>query len=114
MVISIEHTFPSSIYNELLLAVHLTSMYPEKMTRDTLESLLDKLQSCFTFNSFSNATLRSFVVILNNLVMLNIARNPDIVVGVLDKLVHLFRIIRDTNQLCGEYQAQAYNYIPMN
>lgn len=85
-------------------------MYPEQITKEMFDSVLDKLNEAFTYNTFTKAVVKDFRIIINNLFMLNIARNPKIIVSVLDKLVHLLRTV-DTNHI-GKNIRNRFNFQP--
>ena len=91
MVISIDHQYPSVVYNKFHIVQHLASMYPQQLTRESVENLLDSLTECYTYNTFTTSTIRHALYTVHQLMMMIMARNAGLVTrGVIEKLVGFF------------------------
>lgn len=108
MIISIDSTYPSTVYNRFHFVQHNTSLYPEKVTTEAIEELLDGLIECYARSTFTSSVVRHAIVAIHQLIILVIAKRCELLTkGLFEKLVRFFasesfKEFLDTNQENGK------------
>lgn len=116
LVTSIDHEYPSSVYNRYLTVQHLTSMYPELLTTEEIVSLLRDLSECYTYSTFPSSVVRHVIVSIHQLVLMEIAKRTEIVTKeLLDKVVRFFandsfKDFLDANRENGKLCCLGYSF----
>lgn len=98
--ISIDQTYPSTVYIRFQEIQHMNSMYPHQITREAIIPLLDELIQCHTHSQFTSSTVRFTVVALHQFVIMLIARREDVVnQDMLEKVLIFYETAKKNGKL---------------